>query len=259
MSLSDSIELATPAIRLRCELAPWDIAVFRFSVAQITALQVAEPQQAASSYAAVTEWLQQQSVRIVSCRLPHDRLRESMFLESQGFRFVEMVIHPLITKLESRQFPSDTLSISSATAEDLPGLEAIAENAFRCERYHVDPRLDPRLSDRRYAQWVRNSFAHSTQCLLKVEDKEKLVGMFVVERVSSERVYWHLTAIAPECQGRGYGKRVWREMLRRHQAEGATEVATTISARNSRVLGLYAGLQFGFLPPDMTFHWVCES
>jgi ribosomal protein S18 acetylase RimI-like enzyme len=258
MNAADTIELATPALRLRCGLVPWDIAAFGFPVAQITEIEVKDASQAAHDYAPMHEWMDRQGVRILSCRLPHDRLCESMFLESQGLRFVEMVIHPRLTKLDSRQYPADTLTISSATVDDLPGLEAIAEHAFHFERYHVDPRLDTRLGDLRYARWVRNSFTHPTQCLLKVEDGAKLVAMFVVERQSSEKVYWHLNAIAPEWQGQGYGKRVWREMLRRHQAEGAIEVATTISARNAPVLGLYAGLQFSFLPPDMTFHWVRE-
>jgi ribosomal protein S18 acetylase RimI-like enzyme len=259
MTAPDTIELDTPALRLRGALAPWDIAVFRFPVAQIAEIEVKNPSQAALDYAPVREWMDRQGVRILSCRLPHDRLGESMFLESQGLRFVEMVIHPRLAKLDSRQFAADTLTISAATADDLPGLEAIAEHAFHFERYHIDPRLDKRLGDLRYARWVRNSFTHPTQRLLKVEDGAKLIAMFVVERKSPAQIYWHLNAIAPEWQGEGYGKRVWREMLRRHQAEGATEVATTISARNAPVLGLYAGLQFGFLPPEMTFHWVREA
>ncbi|MBN1611276.1 MAG: GNAT family N-acetyltransferase [Polyangiaceae bacterium] len=259
MTVSDSIKVATPALHLLCGLVPWDIEVFGFPVAQITELEVFDAARAARDYAPIRGWLERQEVRVLSCRLPHDRLRESMFLEAQGLRFVEMVIHPKLAKLESREFPADTLNIAPATADDLPGLVAIGERAFHFERYHVDPRLDPRLGDKRYARWVRNSFQHPTQRLLKIEDGSDLVAMFVVERRSPEAVYWHLTAIAPEWQGKGYGKRVWRAMLRRHREDGASEVVTTISARNSPVLGLYATLGFSFLPPDMTFHWVREA
>ena len=233
--------------------------MFGFPVAQIVEIEVIDANQAARDYCAVTSWLNRQNVRILSCRLSHDRLRESMFLESLGLRFVEMVIHPRLTKVESREFPTDTLTISAASAEDVPDIEAIAERAFHFERYHVDPRLSPRLGDLRYRRWVRNSYAHATQRLLKIEDSSDLVAFFVVERLADDQVYWHLTAIAPEYQGKGYGKRVWQAMLRRHQAEGIREVRTTISARNSPVLSLYSKLQFSFLPPEMTFHWVRES
>ena len=35
-------------------------------------------------------------------------------------------------------------------------------------------------------------------------------------------VYWHLTAVAPEWQGKGVGMSLWRTMLLRHRAEGAS-------------------------------------
>ncbi|MBK8535842.1 MAG: hypothetical protein IPL59_12375 [Candidatus Competibacteraceae bacterium] len=45
-------------------------------------------------------------------------------------------------------------------------------------------------------------------------------------------------------------------MLRYHQERGQDVVMTTISARNVSVLNLYTKLNFRFLPPEMTFHWV---
>jgi RimJ/RimL family protein N-acetyltransferase len=179
-----------------------------------------------------------------------------MFLEAQGFRFIEMVLHPRLAGLSALALPEDDLQIVPADAADLPGLVAIAEHAFIHERYHVDPRLDPRLGDRRYGRWVRSSLAHPTQRLLKVLDAERLIALFLVEKRTDGSAYWHLTAIAPSWQGQGYGRRVWQAMLRRHQVEGCESVTTTISARNTPVLNLYAQLGFRFLPPEMTFHWI---
>jgi hypothetical protein len=45
-------------------------------------------------------------------------------------------------------------------------------------------------------------------------------------------------------------------MLLRHKTDGISAVLTTISARNTRVMNLYAGLGFRFRPPMMTFHWI---
>jgi RimJ/RimL family protein N-acetyltransferase len=179
-----------------------------------------------------------------------------MFLEAHGFRFIEMVLHPRLAGLSALALPEDDLQIMPAGAADLPGLVAIAEQAFTHERYHVDPRLDPRLGDRRYGRWVRSSLDHPTQRLLKVLDAERVIALFLVEKRTDGSAYWHLTAIAPEWQGQGYGRRVWQAMLRRHQAEGCESVTTTISARNTPVLNLYAQLGFRFLPPEMTFHWL---
>lgn len=254
----NDFELASPYLKLVAEAVPWDAAVFGFPVAQIHTLDLIDPVGAAAEYDAFQRWLDAERVHVVSCRLPHDRLRESMFLESHGFRFVEMVLHPKMDNIQALDLPEDNLLVASASKADLPELEQIAERAFSHERYHVDPRLDRKLADLRYGRWVRNSLDHPTQKLLKIADTGRPLAFFLVESRDGS-AYWHLTAVAPEWQGRGYGLRVWQTMLRHHQAEACQQITSTISARNVAVLNLYAKLNFRFAPPEMTFHWVRED
>jgi GNAT superfamily N-acetyltransferase len=251
--------LSSGFMKLAARAVPWDMDAFGFAVAQIEDLQVTDPREAMRDYISFQKWLDSGKVRIASSRLPHGRLRESMFLEGNGFRFVEMVLHPTLRDLQSRTFPQDELTIQPAQESDLGALQDIAEHAFRHERYHVDPRLNPRFGDLRYSRWVGNSLGHRAQRLLKISDGERLVALFLVESRDDRFVYWHLTAVSPACQGRGYGYRVWQSMLRHHQAEGCKGLATTISARNVEVLNLYAKLGFRFQPPEMTFHWVRDE
>lgn len=254
-----AFDLATPALHLAASLAPWDMEVFGFPVAQIYAVKVNDRLRATNDYVGFQEWLDEQEVRVTGCRLPHGLLQESMFLEAQGFRFIEMVLHPHLQGLAGLQIGEDSLVILPAREDDLTVLEVMAGRVFRHERYHVDPRLDPRLGDQRYSRWVKSSLHHPHQRLLKIQDCERLVAFFIVENREDNGVYWHLTAIATEWQGQGYGRRVWRAMLRYHQHQGLDSVTTTISARNIAVLNLYARLGFHFLPPEMTFHWVREG
>lgn len=254
-----TVEISTSGLRLQAALVSWDTEIFGFPVAQIQKLEIIDLLSAAEEYQTFQRWLDVNRIKIASCRLLHDRLKESMFLESKGFRFIEMVLHPKIEKLQSLDISQDNLIITPALESDLSAMQSIAERAFGHERYHIDPRLDPRLGDLRYGRWVKNSLNHSRQQLLKVTDSEQIVALFIVEFRERKSVYWHLTAISPQWQGRGYGQRVWRAMLRRHQAEGQDCVMTTISARNIAVLNLYAKLDFRFLPPEMTFHWVRDK
>jgi RimJ/RimL family protein N-acetyltransferase len=249
-------DLTTSSLRLAAYEAPWDSAVFRIPVVQIDQLEVLEPQGALADYAQYQSWVAREHIGIVSCRLLHDRLRESMFLEANGFRFVEMVLHPWLGHLQKRNAVADDIEIIPADESDLEELRVIAETAFGHERYHVDPRLDPALGDERYGRWVRNSLNHTTQRLLKILDGERLIGFFVVEPKSQQSMYWHLTAISPQWQGCGYGRRAWSAMLHYHQSEGYDTVSTTISAQNIRVLNLYSQLGFRFMPSEMTFHWI---
>lgn len=234
---------------------PWDTEIFGFPVAQISRIELREPG-ACGDFADFEQRREAIGARLVSCRLPHSQLRESMFLEDRGFRFVEMAYSPELDKLKQIDWPDDSLEIALADPADLLEIEKIAGQAFQNERFHVDPRLDSALGNKRYQVWVKNAVGHTTQRLYRISDGGELVAFFVTEQLLDGTCYWHLNAVAPASQGRGYGIRAWRAMILQAHAQGAERVRTTIVARNYRVLNLYARLGFRFPAPMMTFHWV---
>lgn len=246
----------TSGLYLAWTEAPWDTAVFGSPVLQISSLEIRGP--GANKDIVGFELARDASGSgLVSCRLSHERLRESMFLEGVGFRFIEMVYQPELGDLQSCDaLHENGLTVSLPVSEDLPAILDIAGVAFRNERFHVDPRLPPGLGDQRYQNWVRSSLSHPSQRLYILRDGKAVIAFFVTENLSDGTCYWHLNAVAPEVQGRGYGRRAWQAMLCQAQKEGAKRVRTSIVARNHRVLNLYARLGFEFPPPLMTFHWV---
>ena len=251
--------LDTPSLGLEWSEAPWDSALFGFPVLQIGRMEVLGPA-ADRDFAAFEACRDRIYSGLVSCRLSHERLRESMLLEAHGFRFIEMVYHPEMDGLQARDLgPRTGPTVARADAQDLPAVEEIAGHAFHNERFHVDPRLDPRIGDRRYQNWARSSIAHASQELYCVRDQDQVVAFFVTEMLADGTCYWHLNAVAPEAQGKGVGWIAWRAMLHQARDAGAERVRTCIAARNHRVLNLYGRLGFRFSPPEMTFHWVRES
>lgn len=248
--------IVTPAISMAWSEAPWDSAVFGSPVLQISELKIrAAP--AASDIAPFLLVRDEAACGLVSCRLPHDHLRESMFLEDIGFRFVEMLYQPECSDLGLLSLsPDQGLVVARATEADLPELLEVAGRAFGNERFHVDPRIARGVGDRRYQNWVRNSLSHASQRGYVVRDMRTLVAFFVVEHIADGTCYWHLNAVAPAMQGKGYGMRAWRAMMDVARKDGARRIRTSIVARNHRVLNLYARLGFCFPEPSMTFHWV---
>ena len=246
----------TAALRLEWAEAPWDTAVFGHPVVQVSRIE-ARTGASAADLAPFVAACEVGGVGLASCRLPHDRLRESMLLEEVGFRFIEMVFQPEFGDLQSAG-PRDAqgLVVERARPEDLEEIVEVAGGAFRNERFHVDPRLPSRLGDLRYQNWVRSSLEHPSQRLHAVREGAELVAFFVTEQLADGTCYWHLNAVAPNRQGRGYGLRAWRAMMNQARLEGATRVRTSIVARNHRVLNLYARLGFSFPAPSMTFHRV---
>jgi hypothetical protein len=252
--------LDTPALRLAARETPWDSAVYGSVVVSIEKLVVLEPLNAVKDFKRFRNWLDTNRVGLVSCRLPHRNLIESMLLEEQDFRFVEMVLHPYLPNLNQMKLTPVNLDIQAATPGDLADLMEIAGTAFSNERFHLDPRISSDVGPKRYAQWVRNCLNHPTQTLLKITEHSKTIGLFITqESQSSKKVEWLLTAISPSLQGFGYGRRAWQAMLWRHQTQGYETVSTTIAAGNSKVLSLYARLQFKFDNPKMTFHWISKG
>lgn len=235
-------------------LVPWDSEVFGFPVAQIDRLDLRGGAEASGLFEDLERWCAGHDVRLISCRLDHDRLHESGALEDHGFRFIETVLRPRRESLEHLDPPRQVVDVAEAAESDLDAVEAIASSAFTTGRFLLDWRLDPELSHRRYANWVRTSFADARHIVLKAEVGGDLVGFFIVERRSDGSVYWHLTAISPRWQGQGLGLSVWQTMLLRHRDEGATAVGTTISGHNLAAINLYARLGFSFASGQMTFH-----
>lgn len=254
-----SEHINSPALQMTWALAPWDEVVCGFPVIQITNLTVLGPN-ASADMVQFEQGRDALGAGLVSCRLPHDNLKESMLLEDHGFRFIEMLYAP---EMDLTNFNANgdagLLSVMRATADDLPTLLEIARTAFNNERFKMDPRLDPGISDQRFQNWVASSLHHTAQELYVICDGARIVAFFVTELLNDGTCYWHLNAIAPEAQGQGYGRRVWLSMLHQAGGAGAQRVRTSIAARNHRVLNLYARLGFTFPPPPMTFHWVRTS
>lgn len=248
--------LKTDSLEMTWSSTPWDEAVCHFPVLQINYIRV-YGRNASFDIGSFEKRRDELGVCLVSCRLPHDSLKESMLLEDHGFRFIEMVFTPEFD-LTDFKVESETglLPVSRATESDLPRLLDIAHTAFQNERFKMDQRLNPAISDQRFCNWVRSSLHHPTQLLYALKDGAHIIGFFVTEFLADGTCYWHLNAIAPDAQGQGYGRRVWLSMLDHAARSGSKRVHSSIAARNHRVLNLYARLGFHFLPPTMTFHWV---
>lgn len=251
----DYFSLEGESLCLKACRVAWDSDVLGIPVGNIIKLELSETSRSPHEFDVFKRWVQENDYGMISCRLPHQKLLESTLLERNDFRFIEMVLHPTLTNLQDIVIYEHKLSVSSVDKDEVSIIGDIAARAFGYERFHVDPFLDPSLGDIRYRKWAENSYSDEKQHLIKATLNGKIVGFFLVE-YKDDLVYWHLTAVAPEWQGQGLGYRVWMAMIEYHKQEGYQQILTTISARNVLVLNLYSKLNFRFLPPEMTFHWV---
>jgi ribosomal protein S18 acetylase RimI-like enzyme len=240
--------------RVRCSVVPWDTAIMGVVAGQLDGLAVGTEDETEALLADVRAWADAVSAGFISCRLDHRALRESMAIESIGFRYVETILRPMRSLASPIDTVRSSIDIARARPGDLPALEAIAARAFDTGRFAMDWRLPARVNGERYAAWVRSSLANGSHEVLAASQDGEIVGLFITETVADRTAYWHLTAIDPARQGQGLGRQLWTSMLQRHRDDGMRAVETRISSHNTAVLNLYARLGFRFGDAEMTFH-----
>lgn len=258
-AIGSRTRIGSEGVVLDCSIVPWDTELLGRPVAAIERIAVPAGAPAAAIRQAVADlhgWLDGEAVAFASCRLPSLDLPASMLLEEAGFRFIETVYDPVLDPVPDRPAAATGIVVRAARPEDLPALEAIAGVAFTTGRHALDHRLDPGFAGRRYRRWLVTSLDDPRREVLAALEGDAIVGLFVVEALPERIVRWQLTAIAPEAQGRGVGRRVWGAMIERHRAAGAARIETTVSGHNLPVLALYAALGFRLTAPRTTFHWI---
>lgn len=251
------LELVSPALCLAASLVPWDTESFGVPVAQVRRIDVHDRPAAEVEMQRLLAWFKLQNVELAACRLDHTRLLESAALERVGFRFIEMVYGMQIDPLRALPDGGTTHEVQwrRACKDDLPALQQLAADAFATGRWNIDWSVGQSLGGRRYADWVARSLEDPKHQVLCAVVDSQTAGLFIVEPGADGSVYWHLTAVAPQWQGKGIGKAIWASMLHQHALDGAKRVHTTISARNVPVVNLYARLGWRFVDCQMTYHW----
>src|SRR5262245_50296185 len=214
------LRICTQSLTLEYFLVPWDTQVLGAPVANIDRFEIKDAAQATDDYRSFIEWCRKQKIALCNCRLSQDDMIESMFLQERGFRFIELNYHPHLDGLEARNFSEDKLVVECANEDDQSALVEMAGSVFQSGRFHQDPRIGPAAGNHRYQMWMKNSFDHPRQKVMKCLDEEKIVGFFVVEYPRKGHCLLVLCGLAPGLGARGLGKRVWSAMLKWQRTQG---------------------------------------
>jgi RimJ/RimL family protein N-acetyltransferase len=249
------IQIRAKSLNMDYFFVPWDTEIIGRPVAEINRFEVIDFEEAKIQFACFEEWREQKKIELCSCRIDHDSLTESFFLQEHDFRFIELNYHPEYNGLQKQKFSSDTIEIAIAKEGDKETLAQMAAHTFKHGRFHQDISLGPVIGNERYKTWLINSFSHPTQFVYKCMIDGEIVGFFVTEYSANKNCNWVLVGLAPGLQGRGIGTRVWKAMMNFHQSEGMESITTSISSHNTAVLNLYVKLGFRYPRPQVTFHW----
>jgi GNAT superfamily N-acetyltransferase len=243
-----------PGLDMTYHLAPWDRPILQGNSGVISSMRLRAISEAAPTFELFNEWCMAKRTLLVSCHLQQDQLGECAFLETRGFRFVELNYRPVLTRLED--FAEDPqLDIGPAAAAEEETICAMAGEDFGTGRLHVDPLVGATFGNRRYASWVANAFRSEHQSVIACRVDGRVAAFIIVESPAPTRRFLSLMGVAKDLRGQGVARRLWCTLLARHAREGVTEVTTSISSLNTATHNLCASTGFRFPAPTITLHW----
>ncbi|MEV6941357.1 GNAT family N-acetyltransferase [Streptomyces sp. NPDC051172] len=144
-----------------------------------------------------------------------------------------------MTALPEKRFPSTAdrtdrpLTMRGVVEADLPELHRVDREAFPEEPYH-------------YFE-LRQSYDIHGDRILVLDDGRSLHGYVLFVTTSDGYVNWIKSlAVTPELRGRGLGRRLMLEVIRRLRTEGVHQVRLTVEPTNATAITLYQSLGFSF-------------
>ncbi|XUL88013.1 N-acetyltransferase family protein [Streptomyces galilaeus] len=124
-----------------------------------------------------------------------------------------------------------SLCLRSAVEKDIPALASLDADAFPTDPYP-------------YFMFRQLYDIHGDRILV-LDDGEKLVGYILFVNTSDGYASWIMSlAVIPYQQGRGLGRRLMVEALRRLRTEHVHQVRLTVEPTNAAAIMLYRSLGF---------------
>lgn len=186
-----------------------------------------------------------------TARVPvHDTVRLGALTDA-GFRVVECAI----TLTRPATPVEDDPSVHLAGPADADALAAIAGDAFRWTRFHLDPELPLEAAAAVKREWARNcaTGARGIATLVTRGPGGDPTGFLAVLQADDGARVIDLIAVAPGHQGRGVGRALVTAFIARFGA-GATVLRVGTQAANVGSLRLYEACGFRVHSAAVTLH-----
>ena len=223
-------------------LPAWDREHFGFVLGRVEHLFARDAGALARLVAWADEVFGQAAAGFASARVAADDLPAIHALESAGYRFQELVLHPW---MDLRQWqPRNEGLCRFARPEDEAALRSIAASSFRADRFHNDPRFTRAQADGLYVRWVETAFhggsPHARVVVLELEGKPAgfMTGEIEAGRGPGLATIWRigLAAMHPSWADHGHGHHLYFGVFDLAEADFATG---PVAARNTAVIRLH--------------------
>lgn len=200
----------------------------------------------------------EQDFEYIVCKVPDCSISLYKKLAQQGFYFVENQINityrkttsPRMGKLAKRYLEK----IELKPVKDKRGMELILSeienNLFYTDRIALDPSFGIVQANKRYSNWIRNTYGTPEYDLFEICLNEKAIG-FSYFKTNGDTADYLLAGLYSEYQSSGFGIMVPIASISFITARGIKHIETSISSNNINVVRCY--MECGFDIQKMTY------
>lgn len=207
-------------------------------------------------------WLRQRGTRLIQALLPPAEAHLAAPLLRHGFRRLTRLLtltHPLYAFTPADQPPFREPGLEFCPYDEkAPGLfHATLEQTY--EQTLDCPELNGVRSIEEVIAGHRAQGEYDPARWLLVLEKEQAVGVLLLTAFSD----WHewdlsYLGLVPAARGRGLGRALVREAVRRARLAGTGQLTVAVDARNERALRIYTHLGFTLLDEREVFWRILE-
>jgi ribosomal protein S18 acetylase RimI-like enzyme len=204
------------------------------------------------------EKLVSDGMKFLSTRINCEELAAVHAAEDHGFR----VIESYLTFYTDRQLDTGVADLDNrvrlADRSEEAAVSRLALNAFRYNRYMMDPLLPEELARYSRVVWVRNAFAGRAEAIYVAEAGSKIVGFVILRTVTtgSEKKIGLIDLIAVDSAfaGGGIGSALLSQSLH-YFGDRVFMVQAGTQCANVSAVNLYKKMGFRYLNCEYSLHW----
>lgn len=215
-----------------CTFLDWDTSFFARRIARLNPRRLD-----AETLAAAEAWCAEQSIDCLYFQADSDDPSTIQLAQQHAFQLVEvrLVFERSLKDWdpETRPRASDEVVIRPARPEDIPAVQAIAQNSYVDSRYYFDPHFAESHWQAYYRTWVKNSLEGRAEMCLAAERAGQVVGYITgVPSADRSEMMYELTGVDPVERRSGVGQELFRSGMDWCRRRGIESIWLATQGRN---------------------------